>query len=126
MASAAILGMPAETCSSSFFMVFVNAALAYALLESKKRSIDQTTEKEKVDDYDNLPGDLTEFEDSMDHDTSNEEDPLADYLDNTEPAFFGQDEDRSQEDQSHGYSTASVYTVNKRKIAFPQHIHYAF
>lgn len=126
MASAAILGMPAETCSCSFYMVFVNAALAYALSEKEKRCVSPTAE-DAVDDYANLPDDLYQDEDALnDEDESPDEDPLAGCLDDAEPEFLGPNEDRCQEDQSQGYSTASVYTVNNNRIAVPQHLHYAF
>lgn len=99
MASAAILGMPPETCSCSFFyMVFVNAVLAYALSEMEKQPVNPATDDGSDDgweDYVNFLGDLSQGDEAIDDDEEfHYEDPLGDYLDDVEPEIIEPNEDR--------------------------------
>lgn len=144
VASACIMGMPAETCTHEFHLLFINAALAYVdalILEFDNDQLDsslsdhskqKSSKKQKKmscdeeefglidqlrDESDNV---YLQEEDEQQQETVNVEEP--DY----EPTVLGLQEDDSPWENSEVYSTCVVYTTAKGKMAVPQVVHYRF
>ncbi len=113
MAAAAILGMPAETCSHSFQNVYVNAAIAYA---------------SKFEDR--LPPTDDEFADCampQENDRTMQDLPSGRLSNEVNPAYLGEcegEDDLSQDDAK--YCAASVYRGPKGATAVMQHEHYSY
>ena len=127
MAAVAILGMPAELCSHGFFLVFVNAAIAYA-----QRKEAENPDHESFDEGLEF-ADLTESNDftanriAEDCEEMEEDFLRQDEIDeDVEPAISGRDDNEHALHGTEAFGTSIVYTTAKGKEAVPQHIHYAF
>jgi len=136
MAAAAILGMPAETSSDSFFLVFVNAAVKYALAEQQQPN-DASTDYDDTYCVDSDFADIhqqsiptivldTENVYDTEHITDGEEEDntLLDDICDQEADTHIDREDSADIGAEDG--TAPVYAGVASPLAVPQHIHYAF
>ncbi len=144
MAAAAILGMPAETCSDTFWVAYVTAAVKYVKdheeafkphPDTEFDDIDQEMEppttsnteptQEKEDDYQII-------DENIDPEEGVHDDPdailLDNYFDEKEPIVFGPVEEQRHTETGDEtvVSTATIYVSQKKIVAVPQHIHYSF
>ena len=134
MAAVAILGMPAELCSHGFFLVFVNAAMAYALQASIEDGKEQLVDTElEFSDLFNTSLETNDEGYCSLVDPEEMEDPLeecsgTEYAmdEDVEPDVTGRDDDENPLRDSEAFGTSVVYTTGKGKVAVPQHIHYSF
>ena len=154
MAAAALLGMPAETCSASFWIAFVTAGIAYTRHHPEFHPAE--SEENEFADMDVVPCESDEQEEIMADDDSIIEDDvimeddvideeriqvdrtskpaasisaaLEEIFNETEPIVLGPEEEQRPSEQTEQLtvSSAAIYKSAGKVVAVPQHLHYAF
>jgi hypothetical protein len=144
MAAAAILGMPAETCSDTFWVAYVTAAVKYVKAHDEAVIAHPDTEFDDIDrqvattaatptePMEDKEDDCQIIDENIDPEEGVHDDPdavlLDNYFDEKEPIVFGPVEEQrhTETGDENIVSTATIYVSEKKIVAVPQHIHYAF
>jgi hypothetical protein len=155
MAAAALLGMPSETCTDSFWITYVTASVKYIRGHPESPSlpkISDETQFEDISEYFQSDGEIEQdvIENNVEEmdvlsnedqwetnssvsDNTNDCDTLTDLTirETRDPDITDADETDPipltiQETDENIISTAEIYVSQKNVKAVPQHVHYAY